>query len=652
MLDLNTNMVTMPKVLPETPAPNVVVSNETFLFDYPGSDIILRSCDSHKFRVPKLYIVNSSPVLRELLETVSNTAGVSDGKEQEPFPVAELSESGAILHSLLTFIFPVTPILPSTTERIMDLLAVAQRYQMDSVMAHIRGAIARQDPPFILPNTALHVYSLAQKYELHQEALLAARSTLSLSMTIEDLEDKIDFMPGTYLRELWKYHERVRKDLASSLFEFRKLGANIAGCGSQQPPSSGPVPMPQWLGDYVESLAQAPHLFDLIEFENARSRHHVHPHLGHCATCPSISSEAIRTFWDSLTAVVDEAIDKSDSTLVLVKEEPTSENSGFSFARSPLNVPDANIIIRSSDQVNFRVHKSLLAMSSPFFEDLLSPPQPPDGELVDGLPVIQLSEDADLLHSLVSLLYPISPYIPDSYEKAFALLAACQKYDMVPIQSYIRAEIKRWPSMPMGADPFRRYAIASSLGLNPEMESAARLTLGYPMTFESLGDGLRSFKGQALCDLIRYRKHCRDNLVSCLNTFFDPNSRRQIWTGCREGTSYPWLVKFFTSKSAEMKGSDGFTRAIFSPSTIVEEFVVTLKNHTQTGCYSCARVHLEGQTFCKELEKEFSRKLDEVCPDGRLYVSSNSSYFEVSVSSYVDPSPAPSGRGLRKKGRK
>ncbi|KAH8977944.1 hypothetical protein EDB92DRAFT_1957179 [Lactarius akahatsu] len=216
----------MPKVVPKNPAPNVVVLNETFRFDYPGSDIILRSCDSHKFRVPKLYIVNSSPVPQELLGTVSNTSGVSDadGKEQEHFPVVELSESGVILHSLLTFVFPVVPVLPSTTGRIMELLSVAQKYQMDSVMAHIRGAISQQDPPFILPNTALrlHVYFLTQKYELHQEALLAARSTLPfksrcLSMTIEDLEDKIGFMPGVYLRELWKYHERVRDNVGSSL---------------------------------------------------------------------------------------------------------------------------------------------------------------------------------------------------------------------------------------------------------------------------------------------------------------------------------------------------------------------------------------------------------------------------------------------------
>jgi hypothetical protein len=188
-----------------------------------------------------------------------------------------------------------------------------------------------------------------------------------------------------------------------------------------------------------------------------------------------------------------------------VNEEATTEylDSPVSFR---MNVPDANIIIRSSGQVNFRVHKSLLAMSSPFFEDMLSLPQPPDGEVVDGLPVIQLPENAGLLNCLVSLLYPISPIIPGSYEKVFALLAACQKYDMVSIQYYIRAEIQRgvFPA-PVEAEAFNAYALASSMGLVLETENAARLTLGQPMTFESLGEGLRSFKGRALCELVRYR---------------------------------------------------------------------------------------------------------------------------------------------------
>ena len=171
-----------------------------------------------------------------------------------------------------------------------------------------------------------------------------------------------------------------------------------------------------------------------------------------------------------------------------------------------LDVPDANIILRSSDQVNFRVHKPLLAMSSPFFKDLLSLPQPSGDELVDGLPIVQLSEDADLLNSLISLLYPIRHVKPDSYEKVFALLNACQKYDMESIQLYIRDVVKvgRFPA-PVKDQAFSAYAIASSLGLSPEALDAARLTLGQPMTFESLGEGLRSFKGQALCELVRYR---------------------------------------------------------------------------------------------------------------------------------------------------
>ena len=145
-------------------------------------------------------------------------------------------------------------------------------------------------------------------------------------------------------------------------------------------------------------------------------------------------------------------------------------------------------------------------MSSSFFEDMLSLPQPPGDETLDGLPVVQLSEDAGVLNCLVSLLFPIPPVIPGSYQKVFALLAACQKYDMVSIQSYVRAEIRRGACpAPVAAEAFNAYAIASNLGLVLEADNAARLTVGQPLTFESLGEGLRLFKGRALCELVRYR---------------------------------------------------------------------------------------------------------------------------------------------------
>ncbi|KAH9022498.1 hypothetical protein EDB84DRAFT_1441191 [Lactarius hengduanensis] len=504
----------IPTPPPATPGPNEVVSDETIHFDYPGSDIVLRSYDSHDFRVPKLYIVICSPVLRELIQSVSNISDLPHGEKQEPLPVVKLPESKATLYSLLTFIFPVAPILPSTTEKIMELLAVAEKYQMNSVMTHIRGAISRQDPPFLRPETALHIYFLAQQHDLRQEAVQAARVTLRLSMTIEELGDNLEFpgMTGAYLHELWKYHQQVRADLRSGVLEFRNTGlphdVQVLRCSG---PRSGNHSFPQWLGDYITSVAEAPHLFDLTEVEDARARHikseTYNTYYSQSCSCVDIPSQVIRTFWEAMTAVVHGTIEKADSSLTLVKEGPTSENSDPPSVPSCFDIPDANIIVRSSEKVNFPVHKSVLAMSSPFFKDLLSLPQPPDDELVDGLPVIQLSEDADLLNSLISLLYPIPPVIPDSYEKVFALLAACQKYDMESVQSNIRAGIKlgTFPA-PVEAEAFRACAIAGSMGLAPELENAARLTSGLPMTFESLGEQLRSFKGRALYDLVRYRE--------------------------------------------------------------------------------------------------------------------------------------------------
>jgi hypothetical protein len=98
-------------------------------------------------------------------------------------------------------------------------------------------------------------------------------------------------------------------------------------------------------------------------------------------------------------------------------DDPPPQSNPTASPVKPFDIPDANLIIRSSDQVNFRVHKPVLAMASPFFKDLLSHFRPSDSEFADGLPVIQLPEDSELLNCLVSILYPVRTVIPKSYEK-------------------------------------------------------------------------------------------------------------------------------------------------------------------------------------------------------------------------------------------
>ena len=328
----------IPALVPNSPVPpcvppalDEVVSDETLDFNYPGSDIVLRSCDSHNFRLPKLYIAFCSPVLQNLIRSVSNSSDVPnvDCEEQEPsFPVLKLPESKATLHSLLTFIFPVTPVLPPTAEKIIELLTVAKKYEMDSVMNHIRGVISRHDPPFIRPDTAFHIYFLAQENELQEEAVQAARLTLRFQMTIEGLEDKLDFpgRTGASLHELWKYHERVRTDLKSALIEFRSSGLpdNVKSLSCTSPNIK--TCFPQWIVDYINSIAGTPHIFDLIEFENVWVRHikgNIYFSCSHskkcgtCGTCScaNIPSQVIRSIWEALTSVVHRTIEKVRSSI-------------------------------------------------------------------------------------------------------------------------------------------------------------------------------------------------------------------------------------------------------------------------------------------------------------------------------------------------
>ena len=278
------------------------------LFDHVGVDIIFRSQDSSLFRVPRIYVDNSSPILCERIRRTLDSR--SDADAGASLPVVQLPESGEILHCLLTFILPVTPILPSTPEEIMELLSVAQKYQMGTALTHIRGSIAQQNsliPTRIRP--ALHIYALAQKYGLRPEALQAARTILlKHSMAIEKFDDMLDIMPGISLYELWKYHERVRVILESDLTVFAASCARgtITGLRCTELSSSQ---IPSWLDKYIESIGKNPSLFDPAELNIAMVRHTKAKANDNCK-CGTISSQTIRDFWEVLASVVHGSFEK------------------------------------------------------------------------------------------------------------------------------------------------------------------------------------------------------------------------------------------------------------------------------------------------------------------------------------------------------
>jgi len=165
-------------------------------------------------------------------------------------------------------------------------------------MSSIRAVIASQDPPFVRQQTALRVYSLAQTHGLRQEAHHAARTTLTFSFTLEDLEDKLS-TPLVDLHGLWKYHQRVRAHLADDLTAFKTTGIPSEMTG--HPCDYGTL---TWLGEYIDSIAKSPPLFDINEFYMFFLRHTHDPRDGHGCECANIPSRAMRAFWMALTNVV------------------------------------------------------------------------------------------------------------------------------------------------------------------------------------------------------------------------------------------------------------------------------------------------------------------------------------------------------------
>jgi BTB/POZ domain len=277
----------------------------------------------------------------------------------------------------------------------------------------------------------------------------------------------------------------------------------------------------------------------------------------------------------------------------------------------------ADVILQSSDLVQFRVHRSVLVTASPFFADMFSLPQPQNDAAPNELPVVYLSEDAEVLNSLISVLYPVPPEMPLSSDNILSLLSAAAKYDMDEAQSSIRAQVShRGLLSSTRAEIFRVYAVAYRKGLISELATAARLTLGHPLTFESLGDALRLFDGGALRDLANFRIRSRQNFCSNWGFLSTSGGTSKIWVGCPMAkgghpTYQPlptWLQNCLqlpiTMVDFGIEHYERFTETIPTPEQLYDKYLKALQKHVkEDDCQFCMKVHiLEGENFVTKMK--------------------------------------------------
>jgi hypothetical protein len=182
------------------------------------------------------------------------------------------------------------------------------------------------------------------------------------------------------------------------------------------------------------------------------------------------------------------------------------------YAASPFDHAKADVILRSSDNINFRIFRLFLSIASPFFETLFDIPQPPEGEdsqeVKDGLAVIPVSEDSKTLDALLRFCYPCTLAEDPNLEELkdiVNVLEAAKKYSLEAIERKVAPTVSN-PKI-LEAEPLRCYAIAHRGGLREEALLAARYTLTQPLIPEWFEE-IDLLTATDLLALLTYHKKC------------------------------------------------------------------------------------------------------------------------------------------------
>ncbi|KAJ7045779.1 hypothetical protein C8F04DRAFT_1025777 [Mycena alexandri] len=120
-------------------------------------------------------------------------------------------------------------------------------------------------------------------------------------------------------------------------------------------------------------------------------------------------------------------------------------------------IEDGNVVLSAKDSTHthttyFRLHKGMLARASPIFRDMFTLSSPSAMEDYDGVPLVEMHDDAKDLRELIALLYD-PPYIStilEGHDFTLRILGPARlanKYQIEWISKMVASQLeKRWPT--------------------------------------------------------------------------------------------------------------------------------------------------------------------------------------------------------------
>lgn len=294
------------------------------------------------------------------------------------------------------------------------------------------------------------------------------------------------------------------------------------------------------------------------------------------------------------------------------------------YASSPFDHAQADIILRSSDNVDFCVFKLFLSLASSFFETAFSLPQPTSQveEVEDGLPIVPVAEDSKTLDAFLRFCYPCTlaedPVLTD-FRDILNVLEASKKYTLDAIEKAILKTLFQ-PSV-LEKDSLRCFAIACRAHLPDEGRLAARYSLREPLIPEWFEE-IKLLTSTDLLMLLRYHQECAKEVQILRWDLSWIKQKYPEWTvipwmfgrscGCPKSTTGTYMPL----GRAPVLWWENFMNQAFTslsdkpfPDTVREEVEKAISWHDHHSCQYCAPLIPAGM---REFGTLFADKVDEL----------------------------------------
>ncbi|KAF8639092.1 hypothetical protein AX17_001737 [Amanita inopinata Kibby_2008] len=172
---------------------------------------------------------------------------------------------------------------------------------------------------------------------------------------------------------------------------------------------------------------------------------------------------------------------------------------------------EADVILRSSDHVDFFVLEAFIRFASPVFKDMILSNrglETDKREVKNGLPIIRVDEDHQTLRRLLLLIYPCAEERhSETFEEYAKIGRAVHKYQVI-ISAAEKLQRQFLASSLVAQQPLRAFAIAVAFQWGEVAKVATKATLKVPLKDLGYVSELEGITGSDLYWLVRYRFGC------------------------------------------------------------------------------------------------------------------------------------------------